>query len=113
MTNGSTSSPCGCPRSCGTAWPATSSGARDPPGTLARTMQANRIRGEFLRFFEERGHRIVPSSSLIPNDPTLLLSNAGMNQFKPYLLGIEEPPYARAATSQKVFRAVDIDNVGH
>src|SRR5919198_2378569 len=76
-------------------------------------MEANRIRGEFLRFFEERGHRIAPSSSLIPEDPTLLLTNAGMNQFKPYLLGIQEPPYPRAATSQKVFRASDIENVGH
>ncbi len=76
-------------------------------------MQADQIRSLFLRFFEERGHRVAPSSSLIPNDPTLLLTNAGMNQFKPYLLGLQEPPYPRATTSQKVFRAVDIDNVGH
>jgi alanyl-tRNA synthetase len=76
-------------------------------------MQASEIRRTFLRFFEERGHRIVPSSSLIPNDPTLLLTNAGMNQFKPYLLGIEEPPYPRAATAQKVFRTSDLENVGH
>jgi alanyl-tRNA synthetase len=76
-------------------------------------MDGNEIRRRFLHFFEDRGHRVVPSSSLIPNDPTLLLTNAGMNQFKSYLLGIEEPPYPRAATSQKVFRAVDIDNVGH
>ncbi len=76
-------------------------------------MQGHRIRQTFLSFFEEREHRVVPSSSLIPQDPTLLLTNAGMNQFKSYLLGVEEPPYPRAATSQKVFRAVDIDNVGH
>src|SRR5438309_5099025 len=76
-------------------------------------MKAADIRTTFLKFFEERGHRVVPSSSLIPNDPTLLLTNAGMNQFKPFLLGVQEPPYPRAATSQKVFRAVDIDNVGH
>ncbi|HJP64815.1 MAG TPA: alanine--tRNA ligase-related protein, partial [Actinomycetota bacterium] len=75
-------------------------------------MEGNRIRQEFLSFFEQRDHRIAPSSSLIPNDPTLLLTNAGMNQFKPYLLGLQEPPYLRAATSQKVFRASDIDNVG-
>src|SRR5262245_35606478 len=76
-------------------------------------MQGHQIRSLFLRFFEERGHAAVPSASLVPNDPTLLLTNAGMNQFKPYLLGVQEPPYPRAATSQKVFRAVDIDNVGH
>jgi alanyl-tRNA synthetase len=50
---------------------------------------------------------------LIPDDPNLLLTNAGMNQFKPYLLGLQEPPYPRAASSQKVFRASDIENVGH
>jgi alanyl-tRNA synthetase len=71
------------------------------------------IRQTFLRFFEERGHKVVPSSSLIPNDPTLLLTNAGMNQFKPYFLGLQEPPYPRAVSVQKVFRASDIENVGH
>jgi alanyl-tRNA synthetase len=76
-------------------------------------VEANEIRRSFLRFFEERDHRIVPSSSLIPDDPNLLLTNAGMNQFKPYLLGLQEPPYPRAASSQKVFRASDIENVGH
>src|SRR5437763_9970888 len=76
-------------------------------------MRGDQIRRLFLRFFEERGHRIVPSSSLIPDDPTLLLTNAGMNQFKPYFLGLQEPPYPRAATCQKVFRASDIENVGH
>src|SRR5438105_7842254 len=76
-------------------------------------MQADQIRRLFLGFFEERGHRVVPSSSLIPSDPTLLLTNAGMNQFKPYLLGVQEPTFPRAATSQKSFRANDIENVGH
>src|SRR5436190_18648516 len=76
-------------------------------------MDSNEIRRLFLRFFEERGHRIVPSSSLIPSDPNLLLTNAGMNQFKPYFLGQEDPPFPRAATAQKVFRAIDVDNVGH
>jgi alanyl-tRNA synthetase len=76
-------------------------------------VEANQIRKTFLRFFEERDHKIVPSSSLIPDDPNLLLTNAGMNQFKPYLLGLQEPPYRRAASAQKVFRASDIENVGH
>ena len=56
---------------------------------------------------------MVPSSSLIPTAPGLLLTNAGMNQFVPYLLGAERPPYPRAATAQKVFRTPDIDLVGH
>ena len=76
-------------------------------------MDANTIRKVFLGFFEERGHKVVLSSSLIPNDPTLLLTNAGMNQFKPYMLGLEKPAFPRAATVQKVFRTSDIENVGH
>jgi alanyl-tRNA synthetase len=76
-------------------------------------VDGNEIRRRFLRFFEERGHRVVPSSSLIPNDPTLLLTGAGMNQFKPYFLGLQEPPYPRATTAQKVFRTSDIELVGH
>ncbi len=77
-------------------------------------MKANDIRGQFLAFFEERGHRIVPSSSLIPPPETgLLLTTAGMVQFIPYFLGLQDSPYPRAATSQKSFRANDIENVGH
>ncbi len=77
-------------------------------------MQGREIRETFLRFFEERGHRRVPSSSLIPPpDSGLLLTNAGMNQFIPYFLGHAPAPYPRAVTVQKVFRALDIDNVGH
>lgn len=76
-------------------------------------MRGSEIRRAFLRFFEEREHHVVPSSSLIPADPTLLLTNAGMNQFKPYFLGLETPPYPRATSCQKVFRAIDIENVGH
>ena len=77
-------------------------------------MQGDRIREEFLRFFEERGHKRVPSSSLIPpSESGLLLTNAGMNQFIPYFLGHAQPPFPRAVTVQKVFRAVDIDLVGH
>jgi alanyl-tRNA synthetase len=77
-------------------------------------MKANDIRRQFLTFFEERGHRIVPSSSLIPPPETgLLLTTAGMVQFIPYFLGLQDSPYPRAATSQKSFRQNDIENVGH
>ena len=77
-------------------------------------MEGHRIREEFLRFFEERGHKRVPSSSLIPQPETgLLLTNAGMNQFIPYFLGHASAPFPRATTDQKCFRSLDIDNVGH
>src|SRR5207249_5815165 len=77
-------------------------------------MEGRQIRERFLRFFEERGHRRVPSSSLIPPPESgLLLTNAGMNQFIPYFLGHSPPPFPRAASVQKCFRANDIDNVGH
>jgi alanyl-tRNA synthetase len=77
-------------------------------------MEGDRIREEFLRFFEERGHKRVPSSPLIPPPESgLLLTNAGMNQFIPYFLGHAPAPFPRATTDQKCFRALDIDNVGH
>ncbi len=76
-------------------------------------MEGREIRASFLRFFEEREHRVVPSSSLIPPPESgLLLTNAGMNQFIPYFLGRADPPYPRAATCQKVMRTNDIENVG-
>jgi alanyl-tRNA synthetase len=76
-------------------------------------MQGHEVRKKFLSFFEERGHKVVPPSSLIAPVPGLLLTNAGMNQFVPYFLGAEEPPHPRAVTCQRVFRTPDIENVGH
>ena len=75
-------------------------------------MDSTSIRQTFLEFFAERGHTIRPSASLIPVDPTLLLTNAGMVPFKPYFLGEEEAPYRRATTAQKVVRTIDIDIIG-
>jgi alanyl-tRNA synthetase len=77
----------------------------------------NEIRATFLKFFEQNGHRILPSSSLVPHgDPTLLFTNAGMNQFKDVFLGLEQRDYKRATTAQKCVRAGgkhnDLENVG-
>jgi alanyl-tRNA synthetase len=70
------------------------------------------IRKIFFEYFTSRGHTRVPSSSLVPDDPTLLLANAGMNQFKPYFVGEVPPPFPRAVSVQKCARTSDIDNVG-
>ena len=80
-------------------------------------MTGSEIREKFLKYFQERGHTIVPSSGLIPhNDPTLLFANAGMNQFKDVFLGLEKRDYARACSSQKCVRAGgkhnDLEQVG-
>lgn len=76
------------------------------------------IRKSFLDFFHSKGHQIVPSSSLVPeNDPTLLFTNAGMNQFKDVFLGLDKRPYSRATTAQRCVRAGgkhnDLENVGY
>ncbi|WP_370325052.1 alanine--tRNA ligase [Euzebya sp.] len=75
-------------------------------------MQTAQIRSSFLEFFRARDHRVLPSASLIPQDPTLLLTVAGMVPFKPYFLGEATPEHPRAATIQKVARTNDIENVG-
>ncbi|GLQ73804.1 alanine--tRNA ligase [Vibrio penaeicida] len=80
-------------------------------------MSTDEVRNAFLKFFESKGHQIVDSSSLVPhNDPTLLFTNAGMNQFKDCFLGLEKRAYTRATTSQRCVRAGgkhnDLENVG-
>ena len=75
-------------------------------------MDSNQIRQAFTEFFAEREHEVQPSASLIPVDPTLLMTNAGMVPFKRYFLGEEEPPWLRAVSVQKCVRTVDIDIIG-
>ena len=81
-------------------------------------MKASEIRSQFLKFFESKGHTIVASSPVVPgDDPTLLFTNAGMNQFKDVFLGFDKRPYTRATTAQKCIRAGgkhnDLENVGY
>jgi alanyl-tRNA synthetase len=76
-------------------------------------MEANEIRSRFLKFFENRGHKIIPSASLVPeNDPSVLFNTAGMQPLVPYLLGQKHPMGNRLADAQKCVRTVDIDEVG-
>src|SRR5436309_266077 len=78
-------------------------------------MSSDEIRERYLAFFEEHGHLRIPSASLVPSahDPSALLTVAGMHPLKPYFLGQEAPPASRLTSCQKVFRSVDIDNVGN
>ena len=78
-------------------------------------MTSDEIRERYLSFFEERGHTRVPSASLVPSahDASALLTVAGMHPLKPYFLGLQTPPAPRLTSCQKVFRTVDIDNVGN
>ena len=83
----------------------------DGPGS-PRPRSGAEIRAAFLRFYEQREHRPMPSASLIPDDPTVLLTIAGMLPFKPVFLGQAERPAPRATSSQKCIRTNDIENVG-
>ena len=80
--------------------------------TTGAAPAADQLRAAFIRFFTERGHVAVPSASLIPHDPSVLFTIAGMVPFKPFFLGDEVPPWSRATSVQKCFRAKDIDIVG-
>ena len=88
-------------------------GARSP--LISKDMNTDEIRERYLAFFEERGHLRIPSASLVPSahDASALLTVAGMHPLKPYFLGQDTPPRSRLTDCQKVFRTVDIDNVGN
>jgi alanyl-tRNA synthetase len=75
-------------------------------------VRSDEIRSRFLGHFERNGHTVVPSASLIADDPTLLLVNAGMVPFKPYFLGEQPNPWPRATSVQKCVRTLDIEEVG-
>ena len=75
-------------------------------------MRTADIKQRFLDHFEQRGHTVVPSASLVSDDPTLLFTVAGMVPFIPYLTGQQTPPYKRATSVQKCVRTLDIDEVG-
>ncbi|MFM7579680.1 MAG: alanine--tRNA ligase-related protein, partial [Microcystaceae cyanobacterium] len=77
-----------------------------------QALSGNEIRTRFLNFFAQRQHQILPSASLVPEDPTVLLTIAGMLPFKPIFLGQKTPDFPRATTSQKCIRTNDIENVG-
>lgn len=81
--------------------------------SVERQITGTELRERFLNFFISRGHTAMPSSSLVPrNDPTVLLTTAGMQQMIPFFLGRETPPASRLTSAQKCFRTTDIDEVG-
>src|SRR5262245_53826542 len=83
---------------------------RETPGKW--TMETAEIRRRFLKFFEDRGHTVVPSAPLLFDDPNLLFVNAGMVQFVPYFIGQQTAPFPRATSVQKCVRTLDIEEVG-
>ncbi|HEY3217186.1 MAG TPA: alanine--tRNA ligase [Candidatus Eisenbacteria bacterium] len=84
----------------------------NPPQASAGARTAAELRRAFLDFFVARGHTAVPSAPLVPNDPTLLFTTAGMVQFKPYYTACDDVPYTRAVSIQKCLRLTDLENVG-
>ncbi len=86
--------------------------ARSLRADQSRPRTGAEIRSAFLAFFAERDHQIIPSASLVPEDPTVLLTIAGMLPFKPVFMGKAERPAPRATSSQKCIRTNDIENVG-
>ncbi len=79
---------------------------------IKKIITGDEIRNAFLKFYNEKSHKIIPSASLIPDDPTVMLTIAGMLPFKPVFLGLQERPSKRATSSQKCIRTNDIENVG-
>ncbi len=94
--------------------PETLSQSEEVAVSVELALTSTQIRARFLDFYVSKGHTKVPSSSLVPrNDPTVLLTTAGMQQMIPYFLGRETPPASRLTSAQKVFRTTDIDKVGN
>src|SRR5215204_5490454 len=98
-------------KTCGSNWSRWN--AREARYPRMGRMQSSEIRRRFLDFFGERDHMLYPSASLVPhNDPTVLLTTGGVQQFIPYFLGQERPASTRAMSAQKCFRTPDIEDVG-
>ncbi|MEY3826310.1 MAG: hypothetical protein RLZZ148_1124, partial [Cyanobacteriota bacterium] len=93
------------------SYPCSSVNNLDMSNTTPR-LTGDQIREEFLNYFAQRQHKILPSASLVPEDPTVLLTIAGMLPFKPIFLGQKKSQFSRATTSQKCIRTNDIENVG-